>query len=488
MHQKTDFVVIGSGIAGLNSALTLAAYGQVIVVTKAAITDGSTNFAQGGIAAVTDKKDTVLSHVQDTMQAGVFHNNKTSVRFLVNHGKEAIEKLEQAGVLFDKKQDGTFSSTLEAAHTFPRILHATDFTGQAIEKALVQKATTHPNITVWDNTYALDLIVKNNKCFGVTVIKNKKVISLFSRGTILATGGAGQLYEWTTNPHVSTSDGIAMAKRAGAKLLDLEFYQFHPTALLGNTSPLFLLSEALRGEGALLIDKHGDRFMKKVHKNAELAPRDVVARAIFHKQREGTVYLDIRHKGKAFLVIRFPNLFAGLKKRGLDMSTDLIPVTPAAHFLCGGIKTDIFGKTSVKNLFAYGEVAATGVHGANRLASNSLLEGIVFSSQIAACIPKMPKTAQIIKTTEIKYSSMSLKNNFKKQVQQIMWEYVGIERTSKGLMTALTKLKVLEEQLKKINECNEEIIEAKNMVKVATLIAAAAKKRKKSLGTHYITT
>ncbi|QQG40521.1 MAG: L-aspartate oxidase [Candidatus Levyibacteriota bacterium] len=476
MRLTTDFIVIGSGIAGLNAALTLANFGNVTIITKQAIEDSSTNIAQGGVAAVTNPKDTIFSHINDTLKAGSFHNKKSAVSFLVKHGKTAIIKLADFGVNFDKK------TTLEAAHSFPRIHHATDITGHEIEKALVAAVLKNPNISVWKHTYAIDLIAKNNICFGVTALKDKKIIQIFSRAVVLATGGAGQLYSYTTNPSVVTGDGIAISHRAGAKTKDLEFVQFHPTALKGKTSPLFLLSEALRGEGAYLLDIYGKRFIN------ELAPRDVVARAIFKKQKEGNVYLDIRHKGKQFLIKRFPNIYKQLQKRGFDLAKDIIPVTPAAHFLCGGIVTDLYGKTSVKNLFAYGEVTCTGVHGANRLASNSLLEGIVFSNQIAKCIKKLPKKIIQIKEYIPQYQEKLPEKMYRKQVQKIMWNYVGIIRSPKGVYSALKELKKLESEANALvkNGVNEQILEAQNITQVAILITQAAQKRKKSLGAHFV--
>ncbi|HEX8932407.1 MAG TPA: L-aspartate oxidase, partial [Patescibacteria group bacterium] len=395
MQNTFDFVVVGSGIAGLNTALTLAPYGQVLIITKKKLNASSTFFAQGGIAAVTKKDDSLASHIQDTLTAGYHHNKKQAVDFLVKNGSNAIEKLVKFGVQFDK-QDGDYITSFEAAHSYPRILHATDITGQEISNTLAANVLNNSNIQIWENTQAMDLIANNNTCYGIQVLRRNKIINLFSRVVVLATGGTGQLFQWTTNPSVATGDGIAIAARAGVTLADLEFVQFHPTALKGKTSQLFLLSEALRGEGAYLIDSKGNRFMPDLHPLAELAPRDVVARAIFKKQQTGDIYLDLRHKELKFILKRFPKISAELKKRGLDIARDLIPVTPAAHFMCGGIKTDIYGKTSMANLFAYGETAATGVHGANRLASNSLLEGIVFSSQLAKCIAELPKKIKII--------------------------------------------------------------------------------------------
>ncbi|HSA83831.1 MAG TPA: L-aspartate oxidase, partial [Patescibacteria group bacterium] len=490
-----DFVVIGSGIAGLNSALSLAKHGKVLVVTKASINASSTFFAQGGIAAVTKRDDTIVSHITDTLEAGYYHNNKKAVTFLAKKGKEAIEKLINYGVLFDKQQDGDYVSSYEAAHSYPRILHATDFTGQEIQKALVSHVFQNKNIVVWEKTPAIDLLVKKNVCFGVSVLNNQQKRDIFARAVVIATGGAGQLYHFTTNPEVATGDGIALAKRAGASLSDLEFVQFHPTALKEKKSPQFLLSEALRGEGAYLVKSQGERFMKKLHPMAELAPRDVVARAIFSEQKTGDVYLDMRHKSKTFLQNRFPNIFLALKKRGYDLSQNLIPVTPASHFMCGGVVTDLYGRTSVTNLFAYGEVASTGVHGANRLASNSMLEGLVFSSQIEKCIDEMPAKPVIANVSEkiLNITSPSAHRNDKKritsikqQLRQIMWDYVGIVRTHEGLLLAKQKIKTLQEELKKIEVLSSDVLETKNMLLTAQLIETAASQRQESLGTHHL--
>jgi L-aspartate oxidase len=488
MQKYIDFVVIGSGIAGLNTALTLASYGQVLIITKKKITDAATQYAQGGIAAVTNNKDSFNAHIQDTVQAGYLHNDLEAVSFLAKEGPKAIEKLVHFGVPFDRKNNGSFATSFEAAHSFPRILHASDFTGRNIEKTLVTKTLANQSIEIWEYTYAIDVITSNNTCFGVQVIKNGTIISIFSKATVLATGGIGQLYQWTTNPSVATGDGIAMAYRAGVKLADLEFIQFHPTALKNHSSPLFLLSEAIRGEGARLIDHKGKQFMKTIHPQKELAPRDVVTRAVFQKQSEGNVYLDIRHKSKSFIVHRFPNIYKELLKRGFDITSDPIPITPAAHFLCGGIITNLQGKTSVENLFEYGEVARTGVHGANRLASNSLLEGIVFSSQIANCIGNIPDRIRNSPTKRYRYADkkpLSIKS-YRHTIQKIMWKYVGIQRSQKGLLSAIEIFQHMKKEIQKITEIHEEILEVKNMIETACLIASFAYRRKKSLGTHYV--
>jgi L-aspartate oxidase len=486
-----DFIVVGSGIAGLNSALTLSSFGKVLIITKGKSTDSSTFLAQGGIAAD--------SHQQDTVAAGYNHNNIKAVKQLVKSGQAAIEKLSHLGVQFDKQKDGNLVSSYEAAHSYPRIVHATDFTGREIEKVLIANVVNNKNITIWEDTPAIELITNNNQCDGIKVLMNNIPYTLFSRAVVLATGGVGQLYKLTTNPLIATGDGIAMAYKAGAKIKDMEFIQFHPTALLYDTSPLLLLSEALRGEGALLFNSTYKRFMQKIHPLAELAPRDVVSRAIFQEMKKGNVYLDIRFKTKNFILKRFPNISHELKKRGFDLIMQPIPITPAAHFLCGGIKTDLYGRTTIKNLFAYGECAATGVHGANRLASNSLLEGMVFSEQIQYCVKDLPPksnvvksiprdTATIIPTLNVdtldKYVIQS--NEIKTQIRELMWQYVGIVRTTNGLTTAQKKLRKLQKEIKILQNTRTSFFEVEAMVTVALLITKAAQKREKSLGTHYV--
>lgn len=480
MIRTVDFAVIGSGIAGLHAAITLARFGQVLLITKKNVTDASTTLAQGGIAAVTEKKDSFSDHIADTLEAGYHHNNKKAVELLVTHAPQAITRLKRFGVPFAD------TVTLEAAHSSPRIWHAGDITGVAIEKALVRAAKGQAAITIWENTLAIDLIVRGTICYGVTVIRDKTVVPIFSRMTVLATGGIGQLYLWTTNPAVATGDGIAMSYRAGAQLSDLEFIQFHPTALKHGLSPLFLLSEALRGEGAYLRNKNGERFMSAVHPLSELAPRDVVARAIVAEQEKGDVFLDMRHTDREFLNRRFPSITRELKTRGFDLTNDRIPVTPAAHFLCGGVVTDRFGRTSVANLFACGEVAATGVHGANRLASNSLLEGMVFSSQIAHCVRELPKKATEVPVQIPRYHTKITKDDFRNRLQTCMWTDVGIIRTARGLAHAVSFLTEMKKEYKGYTFVNEETIERTNMIQTALLIAHSASKRPKSLGAHYL--
>jgi len=492
--MKFDFIIIGSGLAGLTSALILKDKGTVLLLTKSQLSDCATDLAQGGIAAVVEGDDSFDSHIKDTLGAGVFHNNKSAVEYMVKHAPQAIEWLVKQGVRFDKK-NAHFAPTREAAHSHNRVLHAADFTGQEIERALIERVKKEQNIIVWENCFALKLITVKGVCFGVQVIKNNRIINCFSRATILASGGLGQVYQWTTNPIVATGDGIALGYRAGANISDLEFIQFHPTALKDGKSPLFLLSEALRGEGGYLVNGNGERFMEKVDERKELAPRDIVARAIFNEQKEGFVYLDIRHKGKIFLQKRFPNIFLELLKRGFDLTTDLIPVTPAAHYSCGGIKTDLYGRTNIKNLFAFGEVACTGVHGANRLASNSLLEAVVFPLRLGGeilCSHSGKRVIERVQNQILEFPDIhrgpqnDRLYSIRRKLQHLMWEKVGIIRTNNGLKEALEKINQWEKELNSIDGINVDLVETKNMILVAKLITQSASRRPKSLGAHFM--
>lgn len=487
--METDFIVIGSGVAGLTSALTLASFGKVLLVSKGGLRDCATSLAQGGIAAVVAKDDSFSSHINDTLEAGCFHNNKEAVELLVRNGPKAINWLIEQGVEFDKK-GRFFSLGQEAAHSFPRILHATDFTGRVIEEALVAKVKETANICCWTNSFALDLLVAQERCHGVQLLRANQIVNCFAKATVLATGGLGQIYFWTTNPAASTGDGLAMAYRAGARLSDLEFIQFHPTALKFGKSPLFLLSEAIRGEGGYLINAKGERFMTKIDSRAELAPRDIVARAIFEENKKGDVFLDVGHLGRKFLRKRFPNIYLELEKRGFDMATDKLPVTPAAHYSCGGVKTDLLARTNIRGLFAVGEVACTGVHGANRLASNSLLEAVVFARQLKKIAGEL-KTSS--KPPNFKLINLSLELNDDKfavdlmgKLKKLMWEKVGIVRNKNDLQKAKIKIEKWEKEIGQIDQLSLSIFQLKNMLLVAKLIINACLARSKSLGCHFL--
>jgi len=487
MKNNFDYIIIGSGIAGLTTALTLGDSGSVAIFTKKNPSDSSTNLAQGGMAAMIGKGDQADWHIEDTMKSGDFHNKKEAVSFLVKNSKEALLWLKKQGVLFDAKP------SLEAGHRLPRIFHTTDFTGKDIEKNLLKKISENKKISLFKNSLAIDLIVKNNICQGVFVlIEDNKIVPFFSKAIVLATGGSGQVYQWTTNPEVVTGDGLAMAIRAKAKVADLEFVQFHPTAFKGKSSPLFLLSERLRGEGAKLVDKDGKQFVN------ELLPRDIVARAVFEKQKTSEVYLTMAHLDKKEIKRKLPNIYKKLLTHGYYLTHDRIPVTPAAHYQCGGVVTDLDGKTSVKNLFAVGEVARTGVHGANRLASNSLLEGVVWGRRAGNNIKKIRNSKFEIRNKKFKYSKILIKlnknnkkilNKIKSDIQKTMWEKVGIVRRKNEMLEALKIFKNYKIQLGKIKAkdgVSLQLIEASNLTEVALAITQAALNRPKSLGAHYL--
>lgn len=489
-------IIIGSGISGLNFALRQAEKGRkVLIITKKRIVESATNFAQGGIAAVISQLDDFKKHVKDTLVAGSFHNNKRAVEYMVRHGPAAISRLLELGVPFTT-QNGKLLLTAEGGHRTRRIAFVSDYTGQAIEKVLVAKVRKNPFITLYEHTFAVDLLIKNRTCYGVQILRGKKFENIYGDITVLATGGIGQLYEYTTNPVISTGDGLAMAARAGCKFRDLEFIQFHPTALKLKGKQAFLISEALRGEGALLLNSKAERFMPRYHKLAELAPRDIVSRAIFEEEKNGPVFLDLRHKKETFLETRFPQIYQKLKSYGLNLAHDLIPISPAAHYICGGVKVNLKGETGIKNLYAFGEAAGTGVHGANRLASNSLLEALVFSDRILES--HLPTKQNFSRQPEKKLPSFSLPKirviqktprylkACRKNLQQIMWKYVGIVRSKKSLLEGLKKIRQLEKKVLDFRKVNREILEFKNMVMAAKLITQAALKRKKSLGCHCI--
>jgi L-aspartate oxidase len=488
---KTDFLVVGSGIAGLNFALKTAKFGKVTIVTKKEIMESNTNLAQGGIAAVTRKDDSIQSHITDTLTVGSGLSNKRMVRILAEHGPEAIRNLLSFGVNFDI-ENNILHSTTEGGHSTARVLHSGDTTGKEIEQKMVENIREHKDIQVFENCYAIDLIVKQGKCLGAKMLDIPKrcVFDIFAHVTVLATGGVGYLYLNTSNPDIATGDGIAIAFRAGALVEDMEFVQFHPTTLSKLGAPHFLISESLRGEGAILVNESGERFMLKHDSMGELAPRDIIARTIFNELKAGPVYLDFRHKGEEFILDRFPMIYNECLKYDIDITKDLIPVSPAAHYLCGGIKTNEHGETSVSNLLAFGECTCTGVHGANRLASNSLLESVVFSTLGAKkaenylktsiySLPKNNVTFANIDTPELTY--------FKADLRKSMWDYVGIIRNDENINLMLRKLSRLHSRLSDIGNSgvNIRFLELVNMVTVANLITTAACARTESRGTHY---
>jgi L-aspartate oxidase len=489
---NTDFLVVGSGIAGLNFALKAAKYGKVTIATKKEIMESNTNLAQGGIAAVTRKDDSVQLHIEDTLNVGSGLSNKRIVKLLAEQGPEAIQSLLSFGVNFDKENDELHLTT-EGGHSIARVLHSGDTTGKEIEQAMTESIRENSGIEVFEDCFAIDLILTNKECVGAKIldIKQRKVYDIFARAIILATGGVGYIYQNTTNPEIATGDGIAMALRAGAKIEDMEFVQFHPTTLNKLGAPHFLISEALRGEGAILVNEKGARFMLDYDSMGELAPRDIIARTIFNELKKGSVYLDIRHKGRSFILDRFPMIHQECLKYDIDITEDLIPVSPAAHYICGGIKTNEYGETSIPNLLAFGECTCTGVHGANRLASNSLLESVVFSSLGAQKAKRYLKNEfeappQQKETVFFDVESQEL-NYLKAELRNALWDYVGIIRNEEQMGLMLRKLERINARLAIIgrNGVNTRFLELKSMVTVANLITKAAHTRKESRGTHY---
>jgi L-aspartate oxidase len=483
--MKADFIIIGSGLAGLTSALTLSHSGKVLLLSKGRLGDGSSYYAQGGICAVADNDD-VQSHIDDTMRAGAGHNDAAAVHQMVTNSPQAISWLENSGVSFDRRSDGSYALGIEGAHSRPRILHATDFTGRSIQEALLAKLRATERVTIWEDSTALDLIVDNGGCYGVEVLSEGAITPCYAHATILATGGTGQLYQWTTNPLVSTGDGVAIGIRAGAEVEDLEFIQFHPTALRSGDSPLFLISEAVRGAGAYIVNGEGERFLWRFDPRGEMASRDIVARAIFLESNRTDIFIDCRHLGEEYLLNHFPNIYRGVRDRGFDLATELVPVTPAAHYSCGGLRVDLDGRTSITNLFAYGEVARTGVHGANRLASNSLLEAVVFARRLSELsltgeVRVMPRAAR-------RYSASVPEAvlRIRRELQEMMWKHVGIFRSATGLSFALCSINGWLEEISGIDCENQTIAEVRNMVLVSREITAAARKRSDSLGAHHI--
>jgi len=501
-----DTLIIGSGLAGLTLALKLADHQKVGLITKKALLDGASSWAQGGIAAVLSGEDSAASHMHDTATAGAGLCDTTATRYVVEHGKAAIEWLIAQGVPFtkDSASDMGYHLTREGGHDKRRIIHAADATGHAVQDTLSKKVLTHPNITVLEDYMSVDLItgkklgLLHNRCYGAYALNNAtdEVITITAQHTILATGGSGKVYLYTTNPDTATGDGIAMAWRAGCRIANMEFIQFHPTCLYHPHAKSFLISEAVRGEGGILKLPDGTRFMPAHDQRAELAPRDIVARAIDYEMKKGgfdCVYLDISHQSVEFLQEHFPNIFARCLKLGINISKEPIPVVPAAHYTCGGVVADLNARTDVKNLYAVGETAYSGLHGANRLASNSLLECLVFADAAAADIlsqenEKMPDLpawddSQVTDADE----QIVISHNWA-ELRHFMWDYVGIVRTNKRLQRAQHRIQLLQ------NEINEyyahfhisaNLLELRNLVTNADLIVQSALSRHESRGLHY---
>ncbi len=504
--QNADFLVIGSGVAGLTFALEASRKGLVHVVTKRRAEDSNTLWAQGGIAAVMDPADSAASHIDDTLVAGAGLCHQVVVEICAKEGPARIRELIERGARFDEKE-GVLSLTREGGHSARRIVHAADATGREVERALLAKARENDNIVFFEHHTAIDLITLSrfggpDVCAGVYVLDEVtgKVETFLSRATVLASGGAGKVYLYTTNPDVATGDGVAMAYRAGAEIGNMEFYQFHPTCLYHPKAKSFLISEALRGEGAILRLSDGSAFMEKHDPRKDLAPRDIVARAIdFEMKRTGSdhVLLDITHRSPDFLNEHFPTILAECKRWGIDITTEPIPVVPAAHYMCGGITTNLHGMTTIPGLFAIGECAFTGLHGANRLASNSLLEGLVFGHRAAtrlgeqieqlreAAFPSVPEWDPGSAT--VSEEAVVVTHDWD-ELRRTMWNYVGIVRSGSRLRRASRRIALLQEEIREYywrHFVTRDLLELRNIATVAQLIVESAAARGESRGLHY---
>jgi L-aspartate oxidase len=509
LPRPFDVLIIGSGLAGQALALRLAENKRVALLTKGTLADGATAWAQGGIAAVLDDADSLDAHIADTFKAGAGLCDPASTRYVVEKGKAAIEWLIALGVPFTRDASRLgYHLTREGGHSHRRIIHAADATGAAVQETLTSRLRAHRNITILERHVAVDLITQSklgspcaspvNRCWGAYAldIDQDHVLTITATHTVLATGGAGKVYLYTTNPDQATGDGIAMAWRAGCRVANMEFIQFHPTCLFHPHAKSFLISEALRGEGGLLRLPDGTRFMPAHDARAELAPRDIVARAIdYEMKRHGLdcVHLDMRHLGATFLTDHFPNISHRCQELGIDISQTPIPVVPAAHYTCGGVLTDLAARTDIPGLYAIGETACSGLHGANRLASNSLLECVVFAHAAAhdiahALTPRQPQLPQWDESRVTDADeSVVIAHNWD-ELRRFMWDYVGIVRTNKRLERAMHRIRLLEREIDEFYahfRITNDLIELRNLVLTAHLIVRSAQRRKESRGLHY---
>ncbi len=507
MAESCDFLVIGSGVAGLSFALEAVAQSPdatVLVVTKRAIDEANTTYAQGGVAAVLDDKDSFADHIHDTLVAGAGMSHEKAVELCVREAPARIAWLRDIGARFDGPQDGPLDLHLEGGHSARRIVHTADMTGREIERALVRAVRENPRIRILEEHMGVDLIMLSKYggpevCAGAYVldVTNGKVITVLARATVLASGGAGKVYLYTSNPDVATGDGVAMAYRAGAEVANMEFYQFHPTVLFNPQAKSFLISEALRGEGAILRRMDGTPFMADHDPRKELAPRDIVARAIdYEMKKSGSdhVWLDITHRGEAFVREHFPGIYAECLSFGVDITKQPIPVVPAAHYMCGGVSTDLEGRTTIPGLWAIGECAHTGLHGANRLASNSLLEGLVLANRAALALqredkPKLPAEVRDwdAATRHASDEAVVITQNWD-ELRRLMWNYVGIVRSDKRLKRAARRIALLQEEIAEYYWnyfVTRDLLELRNIATVAELIVDCAMARRESRGLHY---
>jgi len=495
----SDVLVIGSGIAGLSFALKIADHAQVVIVTKKEKAESNTNYAQGGIAAVFSPADSFENHIRDTLACGNGLSKRNVVEKIVREGPARVQELMTLGVDFSRSATGELDLGMESGHSKRRIVHAKDLSGEEIEDVLLNAISRHPSIKLFENHIAINLVVKISQCGGCYVLdrENSTIRNFVAKITVLAAGGMGRVYLHTSNPDIATGDGIAMAYRAGATIMNMEFTQFHPTCLYRPYETPFLISEALRGEGAILQDKRGRRFMDHYHSMKELAPRDVVARAIdqeLKKSGDEYVLLDVSFKNPQFIRSRFPGIYEKCLSFGIDITEDPIPVVPAAHYCCGGVKATIAGETDVKNLFAIGEIACTGLHGANRLASNSLLEALVCADHAAKrCIRLLKKEIslqpfapwELGEAVDIDEAVVITQN--REEIRRLMWNYVGIVRSDKRLTRAKKRITLLREEINQYYWdfiLTADLVELRNMALVAELIIDSAMMRKESRGIH----
>jgi L-aspartate oxidase len=512
--QFTDVLIIGSGVAGLDVALRLAEHAEVCILTKDTAEESNSQYAQGGIAAVLDPQDRPTDHIRDTLEAGGYLCHEDTVQFVVGQGAAAIRHLIDLGVSFTRDAVGEYHLTREGGHSARRVIHAADATGREVVQTLLDRVRHHPRIRLYERHCTIDLITahkmghrvpgQRNRCYGCHVLDTEsgRIVTFQSRFTILATGGAGKVYLYTSNPDTATGDGIAMAWRAGCRVANMEFIQFHPTCLYHPQAKSFLISEAVRGEGGRLLLKDGQSFMARHHPQKELAPRDSVARAIdFEMKRTGDdcVFLDISHKGEAFIQEHFPMIYDKCLSFGINIAREPIPVVPAAHYTCGGVVTDLNGETDLENLYAIGEVSHTGLHGANRLASNSLLECVVFSGAVSQEIVTRlqrehyhqwpPVTEWDSFDTSHCEEAVMISHNWD-EIRRCMWNYVGIVRSNQRLIRARRRIEMLQSEIEEYYwncRVTRDLLELRNIAIVAALIIRSAIHRRESRGLHFTT-